>query len=134
MPNCWHSLVRRCSRRLRRCPVKRAKRWRPWWSGAKWSPCAPSNQFNRRLSASPTVQAHLDQHLAWLDAEIAALEQEISDFIQQNLAWAAKDGILQSVPGVGQVTARTLLAALPELGAIDRKKIAALVGGGTVQS
>lgn len=85
-------------------------------------------ESNRRLSASPTVQAHLDQHLAWLDAEIAALEQEISDFIQQNPAWAAKDGILQSVPGVGQVTARTLLAALPELGAIDRKKIAALVG------
>lgn len=85
-------------------------------------------ESNRRLSASPTVQAHLDQHLAWLDAEIAALEQEINDFIQQTPAWAEKDGILQSVPGVGQVTARTLLAALPELGAIDRKKIAALVG------
>lgn len=85
-------------------------------------------ESNRRLSASPTVQARLDQHLAWLDAEIAALEQAISDFIQQNPAWAEKDGILQSVPGVGQITARTLLAEMPELGAIDRKKIAALVG------
>jgi transposase len=85
-------------------------------------------ESNRRLSASQTVQAHLDQHLAWLDAAIAALEQEISDFIQQNPAWAEQDGILQSVPGVGQVTARTLLADLPELGTIDRKKIAALVG------
>ena len=85
-------------------------------------------ESNRRLSAPQTVQARLDQHLAWLDAEIAALEQEISDFIQQNPAWAEKDGILQSVPGVGQVTARTLLAEMPELGAIDRKKIAALVG------
>ena len=85
-------------------------------------------ESNRRLSAPQTVQARLDQHLAWLDAAIAALEQEISDFIQQNPAWAEKDGILQSVPGVGQVTARTLLAEMPELGAIDRKKIAALVG------
>jgi transposase len=85
-------------------------------------------EHNRRLSAPQTLHARLDNHLAWLDAEITALEQEISDFIQQSPAWAAKDAVLQSAPGVGQVTARTLLAALPELGAIDRKKIAALVG------
>jgi transposase len=85
-------------------------------------------EHNRRLSAPQTLHARLDNHLAWLDAEITALEQEISDFIQQNPAWAAKDAVLQSAPGVGQVTARTLLAVLPELGAIDRKKIAALVG------
>ena len=85
-------------------------------------------EHNRRLSAPQTLHERLDNHLAWLDAEITALEQEISDFIQQSPAWAEKDAVLQSAPGVGQVTARTLLAALPELGSIDRKKIAALVG------
>lgn len=85
-------------------------------------------EHNRRLSAPETLHAQLDKHLAWLDAEIAALEQEISDFIRQSPAWTAKDAVLQSVPGVGQVTARTLLAEMPELGTIDRKQIAALVG------
>jgi transposase len=85
-------------------------------------------EHNRRLSAPPTLHARIDKHLAWLDEEIAALEQEISDFIRQSPAWAEKDAVLQSVPGVGEVTARTLLAELPELGAMDRKKIAALVG------
>jgi transposase len=85
-------------------------------------------EHNRRLSALPTVQARLDKHLTWLDDEIAALTQEISDFIQRTPAWAEQDALLQSVPGIGPVTARTLLAELPELGAIDRKQIAALVG------
>lgn len=85
-------------------------------------------EHNRRLSAPQTLHVRIDKHLAWLDEEIAALEQEISDFIRQSPAWAEKDAVLQSVPGVGQVTARTLLAEMPELGTIDRKKIAALVG------
>lgn len=85
-------------------------------------------EHNRRLNAPPTLHERIDKHLAWLDEEIAALEQEISDFIQRTPAWAEKDAMLQSVPGIGPVTARTLLAEMPELGTIDRKKIAALVG------
>jgi transposase len=64
-------------------------------------------EHNRRLSAPQTLHERLDNHLAWLDAEITALEQEISDFIQQSPVWAEKDAVLQSAPGVGQVTART---------------------------
>jgi transposase len=85
-------------------------------------------EHNRRLSAPQTLHGRIDKHLAWLDEEIATLEQEISDFIRQTPGWAEKDAVLQSVPGVGQITAHTLLAAMPELGTIDRKKIAALVG------
>jgi transposase len=85
-------------------------------------------EHNRRLSAPPTLHGRIDKHLAWLDAEIAALEQEISDFIRQTPGWAEKDAVLQSVPGIGHVTACTLLAEMPELGTIDHKKIAALVG------
>ena len=85
-------------------------------------------EHNRLLSATQTLQPGIQKHLAWLDDEIAALEHDISDFIQRTPAWAAKDAVLQSVPGIGPITARTLLAALPELGAMDRKKLAALVG------
>jgi transposase len=85
-------------------------------------------EHNRLLSATQTLQPRIQKHLAWLDDEIAALEHDISDFIQHTPAWAAKDAVLQSVPGIGPITARTLLAALPELGAMDRKKLAALVG------
>ena len=85
-------------------------------------------EHNRLLSAVQTLQPGIQHHLAWLDDEIAALEHDISDFIQRTPAWAAKDAVLQSVPGIGPITARTLLAALPELGAMDRKKLAALVG------
>jgi transposase len=85
-------------------------------------------EHNRRLSAPPPLHSRIDSHLAWLDAEIAALDQEISDFIRQTPGWAEKDTVMQSAPGVGQVTAHTLLAELPELGRLDRKQIAALVG------
>jgi transposase len=63
-----------------------------------------------------------------LNEEVEALDDEIDDFINQSPLWAKKEAILQSTPGVGPVTARTLLAELPELGQLDRKKIAALVG------
>lgn len=87
-----------------------------------------SMELNRRVSATPTLRPSLDKHIAWLDAEIAALEGDIDDFIQGTPEWAAKDALLQSVPGIGPLTARTLLADVPELGTIDRKQVAALVG------
>jgi len=59
---------------------------------------------------------------------LADLDQEIKQFIHQSPIWKDKEDLLQSVPGVGPVTACTLLAELPELGKLDRKKIAALVG------
>lgn len=85
-------------------------------------------EHNRLLSAPQTMQVRIEKHLTWLADEIAALEQEISDFIRNTPSWAEKDAVLQSVPGVGHITARTLLAEMPELGSIDRKRIAALVG------
>ena len=73
-------------------------------------------EHNRLLSATQTLHPGIQKHLAWLDDEIAALEHDISDFIQRTPAWATKDAVLQ-VPGIGPITARTLLAALPEFGA-----------------
>jgi len=83
---------------------------------------------NRRLSAPPALHERIDKHLAWLDTEIAALEQELSTGIQQDPAWAEKEAVIDSAPGVGTITAHTVLIGLPELGDLNSKQIAALVG------
>lgn len=63
-----------------------------------------------------------------LEKELAELDREIDDHVRGSPVWAAKEDLLASVPGVGPVVARTLIAELPELGSLDRRKIAALVG------
>jgi len=83
---------------------------------------------NRLQTASPTMQAHIASHIAWLQAEIEALEQQISQAIKANPTWAETAKRIESVPGIGFITAATLVADLPELGQLNRQKIAALVG------
>ena len=63
-----------------------------------------------------------------LEAELAELDQEIGDQVRGSPLWREKEDLLVSVPGVGPVVARTLLAELPELGRLDRREIAALAG------
>jgi len=63
-----------------------------------------------------------------LEAELAALDQEIGNQVRGSPLWREKEDLLVSVPGVGPVVARTLLAELPELGRLDRREIAALAG------
>jgi len=63
-----------------------------------------------------------------LEAELAALDQDIDTIVRGSPVWRAKEDLLASVPSVGEITARTLIANLPELGTLDRRKIAALVG------
>ena len=82
----------------------------------------------RRQARSPRVLRGLDRILAALEAELAELDREIDDHIKKSPAWRAAENLLTSVPGIGPITARTLIAELPELGRIDRRRIAALVG------
>jgi transposase len=63
-----------------------------------------------------------------LEKELAALDQDIDDTVRGSPAWREKEDLLVSTPSVGDITARTLIAELPELGTLDRRKIAALVG------
>jgi transposase len=63
-----------------------------------------------------------------LEKELAELDAEIDDSIHGSPVWAEKEDLLASVPGVGPVVARTLIAELPELGTLDRRQIAALAG------
>ncbi|MFN8459271.1 MAG: IS110 family transposase [Anaerolineae bacterium] len=83
---------------------------------------------NRRQTASPAMQTHLARHLDWLQAEIENLEQQISQTIEAHPAWAETAKRVDSAPGIGPITAATLVADLPELGQLNRQKIAALVG------
>jgi len=83
---------------------------------------------NRLDTASPTMRAPITNHIAWLQAEIEALEAHISQAIQANPAWAETAKRVDGVPGIGFITAATLVADLPELGKLNRQKIAALVG------
>lgn len=82
-----------------------------------------------RLSTAPApVTARIEQHVAWLQNELDDLEVELEQALQASPLWQATEQLLRSVPGVGPVTARTLLAELPELGVLDAKPLAVLVG------
>jgi transposase len=83
---------------------------------------------NRLASTRLALQERVQEHIDWLQEELDSLNDDIADFIQQSPLWREKGDLLQTVPGVGPVTANTLLADLPELGTLDRKEIAALVG------
>ncbi|MGO8948212.1 MAG: IS110 family transposase [Ktedonobacterales bacterium] len=79
-------------------------------------------------TALPRVQTQIQRHLVWLEAELADLDQALRDQVQASPVWRERENLLRSVPGIGPTTALTLLAELPELGQLDRKAIAALVG------
>jgi transposase len=82
----------------------------------------------RRMAAQRRVIRAIERHLAVLQAELSELEGDIDGAIRRSPAWQADADLLQSVPGVGPATLRTLIAELPELGHLTRRKIAALVG------
>ena len=87
-----------------------------------------TGEKNRLQTASSTIQAHIARHITWLQTEIEALEQQISQAIAANPEWTETAQRVESVPGIGFITAATLVADLPELGQLNRQKIAALVG------
>lgn len=76
----------------------------------------------------PAVRHSLEAHIAWLLRQIDDSDGQLQDLIRQSPIWREQEDLLQSVPGIGPITARTLLATLPELGTLGRRPIAALVG------
>lgn len=83
---------------------------------------------NRLGTVRPTGRERLEKHIRWLEEEAAALQGEIDSLLRDVPELEAKNDILRSAPGVGPVLTTTLLAELPELGRLNRKQIAALVG------
>jgi transposase len=82
----------------------------------------------QRQARSPRVRRTLEATLATLQAQLAELDREIDATLRGSPAWREAEDLLTSVPGVGGITARTLIAELPELGGLDRRGLAALVG------
>ncbi len=78
--------------------------------------------------AKKPVRDSLKKHIAYLDRELAITDTELGTMIRESPVWRERDDLLQSVPGIGPVVARTLLAELPELGQLNRRAIAKLVG------
>ncbi len=83
---------------------------------------------NRVALSHAAVRQRVIEHIAWLENELSEIDTDLRDHLQTSPIWCEKDDLLRSVPGVGVVTSTTLLAELPELGLLNRKKIAALVG------
>lgn len=79
-------------------------------------------------TAQDPVRARVQAHIDWLAQELADQDGALRAALQASPAWREKEDLLRGVPGVGPVLAVTLLAELPELGALGRKQIAALVG------
>lgn len=83
---------------------------------------------NRLPLTHPKLQNRIKEHIVYLEEELDKLDRDLDERLKASPVWREKDNLLQSVKGVGPVTSKTLLAELPELGQLNRKKIAALVG------
>ena len=75
-----------------------------------------------------SVKKSLTAHIAYLERELTSTDHDLGDLVRASPAWRERDNLLQSVPGVGPILSRTLLADLPELGRLSRREIAKLVG------
>ena len=84
-----------------------------------------------RLEHAPAtgpITRDLRRHIRWLERRVDDVDDDIGSSIAAHPTWRVNEELLRSVPGIGPTTARTLLAELPELGHLDRRRIAALVG------
>jgi transposase len=77
---------------------------------------------------SKQIRKDVQQHIDWLEKRIAKIDEELDRRLRASEVWRVKDDLLRAIPGVGAVTTLTLLAKCPELGTLNRREIAALVG------
>lgn len=85
-------------------------------------------EINRRGTAHRSMKPVIQEHIDWMSERIEALESDIHKLFESLPEWQEKYALLDSIPGVGFITAITVLAELPELGQLNRQKIAALAG------
>jgi transposase len=87
-----------------------------------------TQESNRLALTHGVMRKQIKTHIAWLDRAIGALDTDLTAKLRHSPAWRARDDLLQSMKGIGPITSGTLMSALPELGRLDRRAIAALVG------
>jgi transposase len=83
---------------------------------------------NRLRVAQASVRPSIREHIVWLEERLSGIDRDLKAAVQGSPAWREKEELFRSVPGIGPVLSMTLLAQLPELGRLNRKEIAALVG------
>jgi transposase len=74
------------------------------------------------------IARDIQAHIKWLEKRLKSCDTDLRESVEQSEVWRVNDDLLRSVPGIGEVTSQTLLAALPELGKLTNKQIASLVG------
>jgi transposase len=79
-------------------------------------------------SASKKVRSRLEAHVRWLEKELARIDRDLEEVINESPTLKENETLLRSVPGVGPVLCRTLLAEFPELGSLSPRELSALVG------
>jgi len=85
-------------------------------------------EVNRLGLMQGAMRKRIKAHIDWLEQEIDKLDIDLTAGLRSSPAWRAKDELLRSFKGIGPVSSRTLIISLPELGELDRRAIAALVG------
>ncbi len=89
---------------------------------------SPPAEGTRLASALPRLRPQLQEHITWLRSQLAQVDEDLGSTVRRSPLWREKENLLRGVPGVGPILTLTLLAELPELGTLNRKQIAALVG------
>lgn len=83
---------------------------------------------NRLRLSGKAVGPRIEAHIEWLESELKDMDRQLRGCLRASPVWREKDELYRSVPGVGPILSATLLAELPELGSLNRKKVAALAG------
>lgn len=87
-----------------------------------------TQELNRLPQASSALKLQIKDHITWLNEAIRKCDIDLTAKLRSSPAWKAKDDLFRSMPGIGSINSRMLMACLPELGQLNRQKIAALVG------
>jgi transposase len=85
-------------------------------------------ESNRLTRSTERVKPDIEDHIEWLKIRLKDIDGEMKKLIEGSPLWRGKEDLLRSAKGVGPILARTLLINLPELGKLNRKEIASLVG------
>ncbi len=87
-----------------------------------------TSEHNRLFQTHEDIRLGVEAHIKWLEEALSDINDDLERRIKRSPSWLEKDNLLKSVPGVGKVVSSTILIELPELGSLNRRKIAALVG------
>lgn len=87
-----------------------------------------TQELNRVAQSTSTLRSQIKDHITWLNQAIRACDVDLTAKLRTSPVWKAKEDLLRSMPGIGVINSRMLMAGLPELGHLNRQKISALVG------